>query len=287
MSLDSPSTNQRHLKSHQQSISKNALQQGSSEYTPAEQTPSDQRPLKESKQHAFFVTGTDTEVGKTFVSCALLAACHDAGLSTAAYKPVSAGCDVTQAGLRNEDALALQQASNTPLSYDEVNPIAFAEPIAPHLACEKLMTKGQGAPIELDTINEGYVALIEKKSDMLLVEGAGGWRLPLGQNSQGQEQFLSDFAISQKLPVILVVGMRLGCINHALLTAQSIEQDGLNVAGWVANMLEPEMPFLEENIHSLARLLNAPLIARVPRAESPIAVKARINLSLLGVKKPD
>tara|TARA_R110000744_G_scaffold17891_3_gene48257 strand:+ start:5508 stop:6302 length:795 start_codon:yes stop_codon:yes gene_type:complete len=263
MSLDSPSTNQSSL----------------------EQVSSNQRLLKESKQHAYFVTGTDTEVGKTFVSCALLAACHDAGLSTAAYKPVSAGCDVTQAGLRNEDALALQQASNTALSYDEVNPIAFAEPIAPHLACAKLMTKGQGAPIELDAITKGYAALSEKKSDVLLVEGAGGWRLPLGQNSQGHEQFLSDFAVGQKLPVILVVGMRLGCINHALLTAQAIEQDGLNIAGWVANILEPEMPFLDENIQSLEHLLHAPLIARVPRAPSPSAVKECVNLSLLGLEK--
>lgn len=236
-------------------------------------------------QQAFFVTGTDTEVGKTFVSCALLAACADAGLSTAAYKPVSAGCDVTPNGLRNEDALQLQQASNIALAYGEVNPIAFEEPIAPHLACANLVAMGKAQPIELSSIHRGFSALAAKQSDVLLVEGAGGWRLPLGQNNKGQEQFLSDFAIAQKMPVILVVGMRLGCVNHALLTAQAIEQDGLTVAGWVANILEPDMPFLNENIQSLQSLLNAPLIARVPRASAPVDVKACFDLQKLGLAK--
>ncbi|MGY0576418.1 MAG: dethiobiotin synthase [Paraglaciecola chathamensis] len=236
-------------------------------------------------QQAFFVTGTDTEVGKTFVSCALLAACADAGFSTAAYKPVSAGCEVTPNGLRNEDALQLQQASNIALAYNEVNPIAFEEPIAPHLACANLVAMGKAQPIELSSIHRGFSALAAKQSDVLLVEGAGGWRLPLGQNNNGQEQFLSDFAIAEKLPVILVVGMRLGCINHALLTAQAIEQDGLTIAGWVANMLEPDMPFLEENIQSLQHLLTAPLLARIPKAHSPESVKTSFELQQLGLIK--
>jgi dethiobiotin synthetase len=229
----------------------------------------------------FFVTGTDTEVGKTFVSCALLAAFTDVGFSTAAYKPVSAGCEVTPNGLRNEDALRLQQASNTVLSYDEVNPIAFEEPIAPHLACAKLIALGKGKPIELSSIHQGFSTLNAKQSDVLLVEGAGGWRLPLGPDNKGQEQFLSDFAIAENLPVILVVGMHLGCINHALLTAQAIEQDGLKIVGWVANMLEPDMLFLEENIHSLQQLLSAPLIGRVPKAVSPASVKNVFDISTL------
>ncbi|MEH6712772.1 MAG: dethiobiotin synthase [Paraglaciecola polaris] len=236
-----------------------------------------------SVQHAFFVTGTDTEVGKTFVSCALLAACRDIGLSTAAYKPISAGCERTTLGLRNEDALQLQLASSLVLDYDEVNPIAFEEPIAPHLACAKKVASGDGTFIELHDINLGYQHLVDKQSDVLLVEGAGGWRLPLGKNSEGYEQYLSDFAVAHKLAVILVVGMRLGCVNHALLTAQAIEQDGLIVVGWVANMLEPDMPFLAENIQSLQNLLQAPLLGRVPRASAPEDVKACFGLQALGL----
>lgn len=233
-------------------------------------------------QHTFFVTGTDTEVGKTFVSCALLAKCNDMGLSTAAYKPVSAGCELSAQGLRNDDAMQLQQISSVLLDYNDVNPIAFEEPIAPHLACAKKVAKGDGKLIELHDINLGYQHLVLKQSDVLLVEGAGGWRLPLGKNSQGREQFLSDFAIAQQLPVIMVVGMRLGCVNHALLTAQAIEQDGLVVAGWVANMLEPDMPFLDENIQSLQNLLTAPLVARIPKAVSSIDVKECFDMQALG-----
>ena len=233
-------------------------------------------------QHTFFVTGTDTEVGKTFVSCALLAKCNDMGLSTAAYKPVSAGCERSAQGLRNDDAMQLQQISSVMLDYNDVNPIAFEEPIAPHLACAKQIAKGEGKCIELHDINLGYQHLINKESNVVLVEGAGGWRLPLGKNSQGRAQFLSDFAIAQQLPVIMVVGMRLGCVNHALLTAQAIEQDGLVVAGWVANMLEPDMPFLDENIQSLQNLLKAPLVARIPKAVSSIDVKGCFDMQALG-----
>ncbi|WP_166425538.1 dethiobiotin synthase [Paraglaciecola sp. 20A4] len=233
-------------------------------------------------QHTFFVTGTDTEVGKTFVSCALLGACNDVGLSTAAYKPVSAGCERRAQGLRNDDAMLLQQVSSVVLGYEEVNPVAFEEPIAPHLACAKQIANGEGKLIELHDINLGYQHLVNKQSDVLLVEGAGGWRLPLGKNSQGREQFLSDFAIAQQLPVILVVGMRLGCVNHALLTAQAIEHDGLVVAGWVANVLGADMPFLQENIQSLQNLLEAPLVARVPSASSPSDVKGCFDMRALG-----
>lgn len=232
---------------------------------------------------SFFVTGTDTEVGKTFVSLALLKACNDKGFSTAAYKPVAAGCERTEQGLRNEDALLLKAASSIELSYSEVNPIAFAEPVAPHLACEQLVSRGKGQPIELHAINQGYVGLQQKQPDVLLVEGAGGWRLPLGPNSEGREQFLSDFAMAQQLPVVLVVGMRLGCLNHALLTVEAIQNDGLLLAGWVANILDADMPYLGANIHSLRKLISAPLIGMLPKLTSPEQAAAYLDLSVMGV----
>jgi dethiobiotin synthetase len=216
------------------------------------------------KKHTFFVTGTDTEVGKTFITQGLLLAMGASGLSTAAYKPVAAGCEQTREGLRNEDALMLQAVSSVPLAYSEVNPIAFMEPVAPHLAAQKLAQN-----ISLECISDGFTHLQLKQAEVLLVEGAGGWRLPLGQNSMGKQQYLSDFAILHKLPVIMVVGMRLGCLNHALLTAEVIRSDGLELVGWVANQISGDMPYLNENIQSLKEQLDAPFIGSVPMLDSP------------------
>jgi dethiobiotin synthetase len=228
------------------------------------------------KKHAFFVTGTDTEVGKTFITQGLLLAMDAAGLSTAAYKPVAAGCEQTNQGLRNEDALLLQAASNIALTYSEVNPIAFAEPVAPHLAAQNLAQN-----ISLQAINYGFIHLQQKQTDVLMVEGAGGWRLPLGRNSIGVQQYLSDFAMQHKLPVIMVVGMRLGCLNHALLTAQAICFDGLQLVGWVANQINSEMPYLDENIQSLKEQLNAPFIGSVPKLDAPEKALEYLDLSSL------
>lgn len=209
-------------------------------------------------KNQYFVTGTDTDVGKTFVCQALLIAARERGLKTVAYKPVSAGCDVTEAGLRNEDALLLQRHCTESLSYAEVNPIAFIDPVAPHLAADRAEQS-----IALDDLQLGLSALQQKSADLLLVEGAGGWRLPLND-----QQFLSDLAVQAKLPVILVVGLKLGCINHALLTAQAIEADGLQLHGWVANQIDPNMLYLDENIASLKELIDAPLLGRIPRLDS-------------------
>jgi dethiobiotin synthetase len=228
-------------------------------------------------QHkAFFITGTDTEVGKTFISQALLEAFNGRDLSTAAYKPVAAGCEQTSQGLRNEDALLLQGASSVELSYQEVNPIALAQPVAPHLAAQELNQR-----ISLQDIIQGFVHQQNKQPDVLLVEGAGGWRLPLGKAESGKQQFLSDFAIMQKLPVILVVGMRLGCLNHALLTAEAIQQDGLEIVGWVANQLHGDMAYMQENIASLTDLLSLPFIGSVPKLASPQAALAFLDVSSL------
>lgn len=199
----------------------------------------------------FFVTGTDTEVGKTAVSCALLHAAAAAGLSTAAVKPVAAGCD---ADGHNDDALALQAAMSLALPYAQVNPVALEPAIAPHIAAAQAgrsLGAEQLAGLCRDVMHSG--------ADLVLVEGAGGWRVPLGPR-----ETLADVAISLGVDVIMVVAMRLGCINHALLTAEAIRADGLRLAGWVANQPGPPMACHAENLDTLLRLLPAPLLGEVP-----------------------
>jgi len=205
--------------------------------------------------YPFFVTGTDTDVGKTFVSSLLLKELAKNQQSTLGFKPISAGCENTPEGPRNEDALILQAASSLAPAYEDVNPIAFLPPIAPHIAAEKCSRE-----ISLNELQDYYEALHKYQSDYLLIEGAGGWRLPL--NSTGQ--YLSDFVIQNQIPVVLVVGMRLGCLNHALLTMQAIERDQLKCLGWIANQLSSDMPYYQENLATLERLIDAPLLAEVP-----------------------
>ncbi|MFT2090654.1 dethiobiotin synthase [Paraglaciecola sp. 2405UD69-4] len=231
-----------------------------------------------SRCRTFFVTGTDTEVGKTFISAALLQGLADKHYKTAAYKPIAAGCSMIKAGLRNQDALTLLGCSTLELSYKEVNPIAYEPPIAPHLAAAAI-----GASISLELVNEGLIHLLDKKPDVLLVEGAGGWRLPLGLDSDSKPRYLSEFVVENNLAVILVVGMRLGCLNHAVLTAESIQQDGLNIAGWVANLIDPDMPMLNENINSLKTLINAPFLGAVPQVSEPQSAVAYLDFSSLNL----
>ena len=233
------------------------------------------------KRRAFFVTGTDTEVGKTFVTEALLILLNKKGLLTAGYKPIAAGCELTSQGLRNEDAMALQKHSSIDLSYDEVNPIAFEAAIAPHLAAQKSSEDITAQPISIDTVREGFIRLLQKKPEVLFVEGAGGWRLPLGIDFEGHPRYLSEFVVERNLSVILVVGMRLGCLNHAVLTAECIRNDGLKITGWVANQVDPKMPFLDDNIDSLKALLDAPFIGTIPRLNTPADAGAYLDLSIL------
>ncbi|QJR79798.1 dethiobiotin synthase [Alteromonas pelagimontana] len=217
---------------------------------------------------SYFITGTDTEVGKTFVTERLLKAAASTGLSTLGYKPVSAGCFVQDERLVNEDALAIQGASSIAVPIEQINPIAFAPPIAPHIAA-----KEEGKVIELQEIVDGYHRLAAYRPDVLLMEGAGGWRLPLGESS-----WMSQVVSTLELDVIMVVGMRLGCINHAMLTAEIIAKDGLTVKGWVANQLSASMPYYSENLETLKRSLPAPLLAEVPfncRVDSEILIPLR------------
>ncbi|WP_395341968.1 dethiobiotin synthase [Ningiella sp. W23] len=207
---------------------------------------------------SFFVTGTDTDVGKTFVSTLLLSSLNEMGYSTLGFKPISAGCERTQEGLRNEDALLLKAASSVEADYDHVNPIAFEPPIAPHIAAQE-----QDVIINLLDLQLHFEKIKEYGAQRTLIEGAGGWRLPIND-----KQYLSDFAIQNQLPVVLVVGMRLGCLNHAMLSYQALVSDQLNCVGWIANQLSADMPYYEQNKATLQRALGAPLLAQVPFAES-------------------
>jgi dethiobiotin synthetase len=222
---------------------------------------------------AYFVTGTDTEVGKTTIAAGLLHAARLAGLSTAAAKPVASGCEITAEGLRNSDALALLGECTLPLRYEQVNPLAFEPAIAPHLAAREA-----GVELTVATLAEPVRRVFALHAQFSLVEGAGGWRVPLAG-----DETLSDLAIALSLPVILVVGVRLGCINHALLSAEAIERDGLRLAGWVANIVDSATSRLQENLATLDERLQAPCLGRVPRlaTASPAEVARFLDLSAL------
>ena len=222
---------------------------------------------------AFFVTGTDTDVGKTTVAAGLLRAARQVGMSTAAAKPVASGCERTADGLRNGDALALLGECTLPMRYEQVNPYAFEPAIAPHLAAREA-----GIELSASRLAGPMRQMLALQADFSLVEGAGGWRVPLA----GREN-LSDLAVMLGLPVVLVVGVRLGCISHALLSAEAIERDGLRLAGWVANILDPAASRLEENLATLADRLSAPCLGQVPRlpVATPAQVAACLDLGLL------
>lgn len=209
--------------------------------------------------NAFFVTGTDTDVGKTVISAGLLAAANARGLSTAAIKPVAAGCDATPDGLRNGDALLLQQAMSLPLAYDEINPVALAPALAPHIAAEQA-----GRRLNVAQLAGLCRGVLMRRADFTLIEGAGGWRVPLNRR-----EYLSALAVELQLPVILVVGMRLGCISHALLTAEAIARDGLTLAGWVANRCVADMDGYAENVVAIRERLRAPCLGEVPFLADP------------------
>jgi len=198
-----------------------------------------------------FVTGTDTGVGKTRIACALLDLFRANGLRAAGFKPVAAGAVATSAGLRNDDALALLAASAPGLRYADVNPYCYATPIAPHLAAQ-----AAGERIELARLDAAYERLIQCH-DRVVIEGAGGWLVPLDA-----ERSLGDWAGAHRWPVILVVGIRLGCINHALLTAEAVVARTA-LLGWVANLLPPAATAADDIIQSLRTRLPAPLLATV------------------------
>lgn len=196
---------------------------------------------------AYFVTGTDTDVGKTHVACQLIQQFVDQGLKVVGMKPVAAGCELVDGAWVNEDVQKLTAASNVGAPAELVNPYCFKEYIAPHLAAEKA-----GVDIELATILEAYQQLT-KLADVVVVEGAGGFLVPLNGRVG-----LADLAEALGIPVVLVVGMRLGCINHSLLSVESIQSRGLTLHGWVANHIDPEMALREENVQTITGELGVP-----------------------------
>ncbi len=204
-----------------------------------------------------FIAGTDTEIGKTRVACALLRAARERGQRVAAIKPIAAGADPTPDGLRNEDALALLAAARglpagtafAAEDYAEANPYCFAAPVSPHIAAAEA-----GVEVDLNRIRT-LADRVAAKNDWLVVEGAGGWRAPLSATAS-----MADLATALGDPVLLVVGVRLGCLNHAVLTTEAIRRSGLPLVGWVANHIDPQMLRVAENLAMLERLLgSAPL----------------------------
>ena len=212
------------------------------------------------KCRGYFITGTDTGVGKTVVTLGLMHALQSRGNTVVAMKPVAAGCELTPAGLRNDDALRLQQQASLELDYAQLNPYAFAPAIAPHIAAEQA-----GMQIDINKINSVYKGL-SLLADCVLVEGAGGWQVPLNAHAT-----LADLASALGLEVILVVGLRLGCLNHALLSAQSIASNGCELAGWVANHILPGSEATAANINALESRLTCPRLGTIPYKTGPSA----------------
>ncbi|MGH1461486.1 MAG: dethiobiotin synthase [Neptuniibacter sp.] len=219
---------------------------------------------------SFFLTGTDTDVGKTVVAAGFLAAANAKGLTSMGLKPISAGCERTDQGLRNDDALKLQDAASIKLPYEQINPITFEPPVAPHIAAMQ-----EQRMLSADRIAAMCKGVLMQPADFAIIEGAGGWRVPLSH----RETF-ANIAKQLNFPVIMVVGMKLGCINHALLTAESIARDGLKLAGWVANRVDPDMACYEENAATIEMMLRAPLLAEVPYIRELSAEKVAKYLDL-------
>ena len=236
-----------------------------------------------STTRSFFVTGTDTDVGKTYVCNLLLQQLNQQGQRAIGYKPIAAGAELTAEGLRNDDALILQQASAGTPDYDLINPICYQAAIAPHIAASL-----QGEEINTTQLNQWWKTRMEspqpnrvkslqlKKVESLqptegyaveVVEGAGGWRLPLNDR-----QWLSEFVVDAKLDVILVVGMKLGCLNHAILTVEAIKNDGLKIVGWIANQLAQPMEHYQTNLDYLIDNIAAPLLGEV-KSNQKVAIE--------------
>jgi dethiobiotin synthetase len=215
---------------------------------------------------SLFVTGTDTEVGKTVISTAVMGYLQKLGKTVVGMKPIASGCTVTEQGLRNDDAKAIQRQCSKPIEYETINPYAFEPAIAPHIAAKKV-----GIEIDITHIQRQFCVL-QQDADAVIVEGAGGWLVPLND-----ELTMADLAIRLGLPVIVVVAIKLGCINHALLTIQAIEQSGLPIQGWVANSIE-QNPQAQEIISTLKQTIPVPCLGVVPHLSSIEKASDYINL---------
>lgn len=199
---------------------------------------------------SYFIVGTDTGVGKTFIASRIVQQFANQGYKTVGMKPIASGCEKNAQGeWVNEDVTALTNASNVQAPLNIINPYRFQPAIAPHIAASQA-----GVNIEIAKISQCFSTL-QQQADIVIVEGAGGFLVPINP-----QETLADLAVALKLPIILVVGMRLGCINHALLTVEAIKQRGLHLAGLVANQIDPQMPVFQENLESLKTRIDAPLL---------------------------
>lgn len=196
----------------------------------------------------YFVTGTDTDAGKTYITAGLLKLFKKQGLSTLGIKPISAA---------SQDPFFLQEAATVKLAMDMINPICLKIPAAPHIEASKT-----GLNLSVNNIIEKLKPVLETQVDIILMEGVGGWYVPISLN-----QTMADVVKKLNLEVIVVVGMKLGCLNHALLTTRAILNDGLKIKGWVANCIDPNMGFLNENIETLMHKIPAPFLGKVPHGE--------------------
>jgi len=215
-----------------------------------------------------FVTGTDTGAGKTHASVALLLALRARGLRASGMKPVASGCSATADGLRNDDALALIAASEPAPAYASCNPFAYAPPIAPHVAAREA-----GREVSLEAIREAHAALA-READRVVVEGVGGWMAPLSDRLMQ-----ADLVRALELPVVLVVGLRLGCLSHALLSARAIVADGARLAGWIANRIDPAMLAADASLDTLRARIAAPLLGVIGHGQAP--AQARLDVDAL------
>jgi len=205
-------------------------------------------------EKGYFITGTDTNVGKTWATVALMRYFQKQGKSVVGMKPVSAGCLLQDGRLKNEDALLMQENASMPIDYDLINPYAYELPVSPHIA-------GVENPVKLDHLAAKF-ELLKTMADIVVLEGAGGWYAPLNERDA-----ISDLAKLLALPVIIVVAIRLGCINHARLTYQAVKQSGLHCAGWIAVRTDPGMLSGDENIQTIKNVLETPLLGVLPYRE--------------------
>jgi dethiobiotin synthetase len=225
-----------------------------------------------SKSTGYFVTGTDTEIGKTLISSAMLYALSQQGVRAAGMKPVAAGAELRDGAWHNDDADRIAAAANVALPPELATPYLLREPAAPHI-----VAKQEGVAIELAHILSCYDR-VSGMADAVVVEGVGGFRVPLSDRHD-----TADMAEQLGLPVVLVVGLRLGCINHALLTADAIAARGLRLAGWVANVVDFDMHYPMDNITALTERLPAPLLGSVPRLPAPLPSAAAAHLDFSGL----
>ena len=219
-----------------------------------------------------YVTGTDTGIGKTLASCALLHALRGHGLRVAGMKPVASGCERIDGEWKNADAMALQQAGEPAIAYADINPFALEHPLAPELAA-----RDAGLEVCLPSILAAHARLAER-TDALIIEGVGGWAAPLSASLMQ-----ADLVRTLRVPVLLVVGLRLGCLNHALLSARSIAADGAHLAGWIASHVDPAMERVDDNLATLRERLPVPCWGVLPHAEhpDPALLASRLRIPML------